>query len=119
MDVGLLIRYGKLIPGREVPALELFEETTAYFRKKVEEGTITFFEPFFMATGDFETEIGFFVLKGPAPEIFKLETEEEYLHLMQKGLMLVEHLRADVLTVGEGIPLQLERAAKVRAELAL
>lgn len=119
MDVGLLIRFGKLIPGREVAALELFEETTAYFRRKVEEGVITFFEPFFMATGDFETEIGFFLMKGPAPEIFRLETEEEYLRLMQKGLMLVEHLHADVLTVGEGITLQLERAAKVRAELGV
>jgi hypothetical protein len=38
---------------------------------------------------------------------------------MQKGLMLVEHLRADILTVGEGITLQLERAAKVRAELGI
>ena len=119
MDVGLMIRYGKLIPGRETQALELFEEATAYFRGKLEVGAITFFEPFFLATGDFETETGFFVLKGPAPEIFKLEAEEEYLHLMQKGLMLVEHLRADILTVGEGITLQRERANKVRVELSI
>jgi hypothetical protein len=119
MDVGLLIRYGKLIPGREVQALELFEEATAYFHRKVDEGAITFFEPFFLFTGDLETETGFFLLKGPAPEIFKLEAEEEYLRLMQKGLMLVEHLRSEILTVGEGIRLQLERAAKVRAELAI
>ena len=119
MDVGLMIRYGKLIPGRETQALELFDETIAYFRKKVEAGVLTFFEPFFLATGDFETETGFFVLKGPAPEIFKLESEEEYLRLMQKGIMLVEHLRADILTVGEGITLQVERAQKVRVELGI
>lgn len=119
MDVGLMIRYGKLIPGREEQALELFGEATAFFRKKLEQGAVTFFEPFFLATGDLETEVGFFVLKGPAPEIFKLQMEEEYLDLMQKGLMLVEHLRADVLTVGEGIAHQLERAAKVRVELAI
>ena len=85
MDVGLMIRYGKLIPGRETQALELFEETTAYFQRKVQVGVITYFEPFFLATGDFETETGFLVMKGPAPEVFKLETEEEYLRLMQKG----------------------------------
>lgn len=119
MDVGLMIRFGTLIPGREEQALALFDETTAYFRRKVEEGTLTYFEPFFLATGDLETEIGFYVMKGPAPEIFKLEADEEYLRLMQKGIMLVEHLRADVLTVGDGIALQIERAHKVRSELGI
>jgi hypothetical protein len=119
MDVGLLIRYGSMVPGREAQALELFEETTAYFHGKVEAGAITYFEPFFMATSDLEEETGFFLVKGPAPAMFAMMEEEPYLRLMQKGLMLVEHLRADILTVGEAITLQLERAAKVRAELGI
>src|SRR3990170_3711048 len=98
MDVGLMIRYGTCVPGRETQALELFEEATAYFKGKVEMGAITYFEPFFMATSDFEEETGFF---------------------LEKGLVLVEHLRADILTVGEGITLQLERAGKVRVELGI
>jgi len=119
MDVGLMIRYGTFVPGRETQALELFEEATAYFKGKVEMGAITYFEPFFMATSDFEEETGFFLVKGPAPAMFALMEEEPYLRLMQKGLMLVEHLRADILTVGEGITLQLERAGKVRVELGI
>jgi hypothetical protein len=119
MDVGLMIRYGGFVPGRETRALELFEEASAYFRAKLEAGAIAYFEPFFLATSDFEEETGFFLIKGPAPAMFAMMEEEPYLRLMQKGLMLVEHLRADILTVGEGIALQLERAGKVRAELGI
>ncbi|HLA92461.1 MAG TPA: hypothetical protein VJO36_02855 [Actinomycetota bacterium] len=117
MDVGLFIRYGKLVPGREAQAIELFEETKKYFEDKVQQKAITYFEPFFLRTSDLEEETGFFILKGPAPEIFKIMEEEKYLWLMSKGAVLVEHLRADLLTVGEGIYTQLDRAGKVRVEL--
>lgn len=119
MEVGLIIRYGKMVPGREGQALDLFEESSRYFVKKLSEGVLTFFEPFFFSTTDLERETGFFILKGPAPEIFKLIEEEEYRRLMQKGLMLIEHLQADLLTVGEGVPIQVDLARKVRAELGI
>lgn len=80
---------------------------------------LTHFEPFFFETSDLEEELGFFVLKGPAPEIFRLMEDEQYLRLMQKGMVLVEHLRVDMLTVGEGIERQLERSLKVHAELGI
>ncbi len=119
MEIGLLIRWGKMVPGREAQALELFDEATRYFREKVSTGVLTFFEPFFFSTTDLERETGFFILKGPAPEVFKLMEEEGYRRLMQKGLMLIEHLQHDLLTVGDGIPVQLELAQKVRAELGI
>ncbi len=119
MEIGLLIRYGKLVPGRERQAIELFEEGMKYFSEKLSKQVITFFEPFFMFTSDLEEETGFFLVKGPAPEVFKIMEDEEYLRLMQKGFLLVEHLRADLLTVGEGITHQLERVGKVRAELGI
>ena len=119
MEVGLMIRYGKLVPGREKQVFELFDESTAYFQKKVSERVLTYFEPFFFATSDLEEESGFFILKGPAPEVFKLMEEEKYRWLMQKAYLLIEHVRQDLLTVGEGIPLQMERAQKVFAELGI
>ena len=119
MEIGLIIRYGKMVPGREAQALELFEESSRYFQEKLSKQVLTYFEPFFFSTTDLERETGFFILKGPAPEVFKLMEEEEYGRLMQKGMLLIEHLQADLLTVGEGIPMQLERAQKVRAELGI
>jgi hypothetical protein len=85
MQIGLLIRYGKLVPGREAQAIELFREAGQYYRDKVAEKVLTRFEPFFFETSDLEEELGFFVLKGPAPEIFRLMEDERYLRLMQKG----------------------------------
>jgi hypothetical protein len=119
MECGLLIRYGRLVPGREKQAMELFQETMAYMQDKLAQGEITFFEPFFMATSDLEEELGFWLVKGPAPEIFKTLEEEGYRTLMQKALMLVEHVRTDLLTVGEGIVAQFERSLKIQAELAV
>ncbi len=119
MEIGLIIRYGKLVPGREAQAIALFEESQTYFAEKVSQKVLTYFEPFFLSTSDLEEETGFFVLKGPAPEIFKLMEDEQYLRLMQKAMVLVEHLRADLLTVGERIREQVERSVKVRAELGI
>jgi hypothetical protein len=119
MEVGLLIRYGKLVPGREEQAIALFAEASQYYAGKVEEGVLSSFEPFFLKTSDLEEETGFFILKGQAPEIFKLMEEERYQSLMTKGGLLVQHLRADLLTVGEGIYDQLERSGKIRAELGI
>jgi hypothetical protein len=119
MEIGLLIRYGKVVPGRETEAVELFGEGERFFKGKLAEGVITYFEPFFLATSDLEEDLGFHVVKGPAPEIFKLMEDESYRTLMTKMTLVVEHPRADILTVGEGVLQQLERFAKIRAELGI
>jgi hypothetical protein len=99
--------------------MDLFQETLAYMQGRLVKGDITFFEPFFMATSDLEEELGFFLVKGPAPAIFAMLEEESYRTLMQKAVMLVEHVRADLLTVGEGITAQFERSLKIQAELGV
>jgi hypothetical protein len=119
MEVGLLIRFGKLVPGREEQAIELFKESSKFYESKVQEGVLSHFEPFFLKTSDLEEETGFFILKGQAPQVFKMMEEETYLSLMMKGELVVQHMRADLLTVGEGIFDELARAGKVRAELGI
>jgi hypothetical protein len=119
MEIGLMIRWGKMVPGREAQALEMFDEATKYFADRKAAGEITSFEPYMLAAGDLEEETGFFILKAQAPDMFRLMEDEAFLRLQQKGYLLVEHLRVDMLTVGEGIALQLERASKVRAELGV
>lgn len=119
MEIGIIVRWGKPEAGREEQAIELFQESQEYFKEKYSEKVLTYFEPFLYITSDREEETGFFVLKGPAPEIFKLMEEEKYLWLVQKAMLLLEHFQVDLLTVGEGIPAQLERSAKVRVELGV
>lgn len=119
MEIGLLIRYGKIVPGREEHGIELFEEFMRFCSARLADGTLTHFEPFFLATSDREEETGFFLLRGPAPSIFALMEDEEYQRLQLKGSLLLEHLRTDMMQVGDTIPLSMERFAKVRAELGV
>lgn len=119
MEIGLIIRYGKLVPGREHQAIELFQEATTYFTRKREAGELTWFEPFFFQTSDLDEELGFYIAKGSAPQVFALIEEEAYRTLMQKAMTLVEHVRMDFLTVGDGIPAQVELSMKVLAELGV
>lgn len=119
MEVGLFIKWGKPVPGREEMAISLFTEAIEYFQDKVATGWITFFEPFFFQTSDRDEETGFFVIKGPVAYIFKLLEEEPFLFLQEKALYTVDHFTFDLLTVGEGVTKQLARGARVRAELGI
>jgi hypothetical protein len=119
METGLLIKWGKLVPGREEQAIDLFAEGTDFFGKKMAEGTVTFFEPFFVRTTDLEEWQGAFYIKGPVDKIYKMVEDPDYLFLVDKAFYLVEHLTVTYLTVGEGVTEQLARSAKVRAELGI
>lgn len=114
-----MIRFGKSVAGRESQAVDLFNAATHYFQEQVAAGVIRSFEPFLMATSDLEDELGFFIIQGSPANVFALMQDEAYRDLLQKGLYLVEHLSTDLLTVGEGIADQLQRSAKVRAELGI
>lgn len=117
MDIGLLIRWGQILPGREDSAIALFEESVIYYLSLLENGKITSFEPFLFTMADLEEEQGFFLVKGPVPEIFALMDSDEYKTFMTKANLLVHHLRANMLSVGDGVTQQLERYANARAEL--
>lgn len=113
-----MIRYGRLVTERELPAIELFQQTMDFFRERLARQEITFFEPFFFMTSDLEEELGFFIVRGPAPAMFQLLEDETYRTLVQRAMALVEHVRIDWLTVGEGIAEQVERSMKIHTELA-
>jgi hypothetical protein len=117
MDTGLLIRWGSVIPGREEQALALFDETITYFGSLIEAGKVTSFEPFLYGTSDFETEQGFFIVKGPVASIFETIDSDAYKSLMAKASLLLHHLTVSLLTVGDGVVGQLDRFNKARAEL--
>ena len=113
MESGLRIAWGKIVPGREKEAVVLFQDAVVYYGKKLADGKLTYFEPFFLNTGDQTDETGFFVLKGPLTEIFALLDEKEFKDLNVKAYYLIDHFRVDILTVGEGIEDQMKRYEKV------
>ena len=119
MEAGIRISWGGLVPGREAAATEVFMEAISYFGTKVANKSLSYFEPFFLGTGDHDEEAGFLVLKGPVAEVFRVIEEEEYQNLLSKSYLLVNHLKVDMLTVGDGITSVIERSAKVRADLGI
>ena len=119
MEKGFRITWGRLVPGREQQALDTFADVMTYFGKKMADGKVTYFEPFFVRTGDFEEELGFMIIKGPAQEITQILEEEDYLTLLDKGFYVVSHLKVDYLTVGDGIGEQIARGAKTRELLKI
>jgi hypothetical protein len=117
MDIGLLIRWGSIIPGREAQALAFFDETVAYYGSLIEAGKLTSFEPFLFGSSDFDTEQGFFILKGPVTEVFSVMESDDYKTLVSKANLLLHHVHINLLTVGDGVVEQIARFDKARADL--
>ena len=119
MDIGYIVKYGRLVPGREEKAFELFSETLTFWQEYLTKGTITFFEPYLYASGNSETDLGFFLVKGPEERIHQILETEEYRVLLTKGNYVVEHLTKEWLVVAEEVMKQIERSAKVAIEFAM
>lgn len=103
METGILARWGASKTGREREGLELYRESVAYYRRLVGEGKLSYFEPFFLSSGDSEVESGFFILRGPVVEVFAMLDSQEQRDLTMRASLLLEHFRIDTLIVGEGI----------------
>lgn len=103
MEVGLLIRWGGAIEGREAEQLRNYRRAVDYGRRLLAEGKLTSFEPFAFAGGDVEVEQGFFIVKGSAPDIFAILESEEYQELYATATLTAKHVSTEMLAVGEGI----------------
>ena len=97
----------------EKDAIDLFSDTMTYYGKKIADGKLTYFEPFFVNTGDLTEFSGFMIGKGPLPEIFKVVEEDYFKELNTRAYRFLDHFSWNLLTVGEGIEKQLSLYKKV------
>jgi len=118
VNVGYIIKHGRIVSGREEGAFELFSETMTFWQEQVKKRAISYFEPFLYATGDSETDLGFFLVKRPEERIREILDTEEYRILLTKGGYVVDHLTKEWLIVAEEVMTQIERSAKVATEFA-
>ncbi len=118
MEVALIVKYGKLVPGREQQAIELFAETKEFLGEQLEAGFITYYEPFIYTTGDWEADTGFWLTKGERDSLLKVIETEKFQWIIARAQFAVEHLRLEWLDFGEAITEQVERASKVVTEFA-
>jgi hypothetical protein len=90
-DAGIFVGWGAVVRGREMEAVQVFNETIAYYARLQEEGTIESFEPVFLEPhgGDLS---GFALLRGDADKLAQLRVSDEFTQLMIRAGLIVEGL---------------------------
>jgi len=103
-DAGLFIGWGEVVRGREAQAVEVFNDTMAYFAGVQEEGVIESIEPVFLEPhgGDLQ---GFFFLRGDAEKLAALRVDEEFQITVIRAGLVVDNVGV----VGASMGARLER----------
>lgn len=117
MEMGLVVHFGGVFPGKEKAALEVFTETSKLYGDKLADGTFTTFEPFFYETGDIGERLGFWLIKGPEEKILGFVDSKESLRLRAKVGQICGHLRFDFVYTGERVLEQVNIFSTVAEEL--
>lgn len=116
MDAGFIFKFGRMVPGREDKALELFGEALAFWRGHLEKGAVSYVEPFLFSSGDREVDLGFFLVKGTEGKLHPIVNGEEFRMLVTRAEYVVEHLQIEWLLAGDEVEMQVARSAKVAPE---
>jgi hypothetical protein len=90
-DDGLFIGFGRPIPGREREALQVFKDTLEYYTHLVEEGELESFVPVLLDAHGNELG-GYIYLYGEYPKLAEVRQREEFLRLVIRAGLAVEHL---------------------------
>ncbi len=87
-DAGLFVGFGDPVRGRESQAVEVFNETLAFYGRLQEEGEIESFEPVFLEPhgGDLN---GFILVRGDAEKLASLRVSEEFTHFSLRASLIV------------------------------
>jgi hypothetical protein len=88
---GLFLGWGEVVRGREQLALEVFQETIAYYLKLQEEGRIESFEPVLLAPhgGDLA---GFIMLYGEQSSLDSIRSSPEFLRIVARASGVVHNV---------------------------
>jgi hypothetical protein len=90
-DAGLFIGFGDPVRGRESQAIELFNETIAWYTQLQEDGEIESFEPVFLEPhgGDLG---GFILIRGDAEKLSALRVSDEFTQFTIKASLVVDSI---------------------------
>lgn len=101
-DGALVIVWGQAVRGREHQALDVFQETLAYYGRLQQAGEITSFEPVALEPSG-GALAGFILLRGDAARLQRLRTSEEFLRLDNRALHIVDNFGVHTGFLGEAM----------------
>lgn len=112
----LFLGWGPVVRGREAKALEVFQETIAYYGRLQQEGKIESFEPMLLAVhgGDLG---GFIVLRGDRAALDQVRGSEEFRTLVVRASSVVDDVGVIDAYGGEALARQMEIFRTVSEEL--
>jgi hypothetical protein len=114
----LFLGWGPVVRGRELKALEVFQETLTYYTKLQEDGPIDSFEPVLLAPHGGGLA-GFILLRGARASLDEVRSSEEFQRLVTRAAAVVDEIGVIDAYTGEGLGRQMARFRSVSDELGL
>lgn len=113
----LFLGWGPVVRGREQIALQVFQETLAYYGKLQQEGRIESFEPVLIAPhgGDLA---GFILLRGERARLDELRSSEDFERLVVRAASVVDNVGVINAYTGEALGEAMNRFQVASQELA-
>jgi hypothetical protein len=115
-DAALFIGWGQVVRGREERALEVFNESVAYWGELQGSGRIEDFEVVLLAPHGGELG-GFALLRGSADQIAALQGEDDFDRQVTRADLIVENQGVVRAMINEGLASSMSRYQGEVAEL--
>ena len=106
-EAGLFIGWGQVVRGRERKALEVFNDSVAYWGRLQGDGKIEDFEVVFLEPhgGDLA---GYALLRGSNDQISALRVDEEFQRIVARADLIIERQGIVGAALGEGLARQVQ-----------
>jgi hypothetical protein len=112
----LFLGWGPPVRGRELRALDVFQETLSYYDNLQKEGRIDSYEPVLIAPhgGDLG---GFILLRGSRASLDEVRSSEEFQRLVTRAGAIVDDIGVIDAFTGEALAQQMARFRATSEEL--
>jgi len=112
----LFVGWGQVVRGREQLALEVFQETIAYYGKLQEEGQIESFEAFLLTPhgGDLA---GFLIMHGEQSALDTVRSSPEFIRAITRAASVVDNVGVVTAYTGEALGQMMAVFGEVSATL--
>jgi hypothetical protein len=113
----LVIGWGPTVRGRELKALQVFNEAIQFYTRLQQQGTIESFEPVALEPhgGDLA---GFLLIRGDREKLNAIRTSEEFLRLNNRAALIVDNFGVITAFIGEELQRQFADFGTQASELS-
>lgn len=112
----LFLGWGPVVRGRELKALEVFQETLTYYGALQQDGRIDSFEPVLIAPHGGELA-GFILLRGSRASLDEIRSSDEFRRLVARAASVADDLGVIDAYTGEALAQQMTLFRSVSEEL--